>query len=169
MENATKTTSYWDQNAKYSDELTRLTETHMKPSGESDTVEGELIRIANRLIYEHCNNGNCNLVDVEYGEDEYVDGYDDEGNEEYDYEEYIESADINPFYEQMLSLIDETIPSLKPKVNKLRAMVLRYANCELQYKFNEDEMKIYNELVDGIVEYVLPREALGVLVPFNGY
>lgn len=169
METATKTISYWDENAKYSKELTLLTETHMKPSGESDTVEGELIRIANRLVYEYYNNGNCNLIDANWIDEEYVSDYDEEGNEIYDYEEVLDTININPFYEEMLNLIVNTIPSLESKVDKLIGYTIQQATVDNPYTFKQVEQNIYNDIVDGIVEYVLPREALGVLVPFNGY
>ena len=172
METTTKrTVSYWDENAKYSSDLKRLTDLHMPDSGEAATVEGELIRIANRLVYEHCNNGNCNLVNVEYGEEEYLIGYDDEGEEEYDYEETVESTEIDQFYQDMLDLVVETIKPSNPEIEQhvltLIDMVNQIAYCELGYGFGQDEMDVYNNIVDSIMEYVLPRE--NNFVPFNGY
>jgi hypothetical protein len=55
-----KRISYWDNTGKYQKEYDRLWKEQVPSSGESGTLEGELIRAIGRLFYEYCNNGNCN-------------------------------------------------------------------------------------------------------------
>jgi hypothetical protein len=56
----TQRISYWDRNATYSKWLEENFESLVKPSGPSDTVEGELIRAVSKLNHDWGNNGMCN-------------------------------------------------------------------------------------------------------------
>jgi hypothetical protein len=56
----TKRISYWDGNATYSKWMDENYPLLVKPSGPSDTVEGELIRAVSRLNHDWGNNGMCN-------------------------------------------------------------------------------------------------------------
>ena len=51
--------SYWNNEGAYQKELDELSE-KMPVCGAADTLNGELVRAANRLYYDYCNNGNCN-------------------------------------------------------------------------------------------------------------
>jgi hypothetical protein len=57
--------SYWDDNGAYQNEYDKLNKELVPASGEADTVHGEMIRAIGRLFYDFCNNGNCNVLDVE--------------------------------------------------------------------------------------------------------
>jgi hypothetical protein len=73
--------SYWDNNGAYQTEYDKLYEDLVPSRGEADTIHGEMIRATSRLFYDFCNNGNCNVIDVntESCPDCYGSGY-----EEYD-------------------------------------------------------------------------------------
>lgn len=57
------TISFWDNNHPLQETYQKLWDVNVPDSGDSDTVEGELIRAAGRLFYEYCNNGNLNAAD----------------------------------------------------------------------------------------------------------
>ena len=121
---------YWNNNGANEEEFNRLTEKFMKPEGRSENLVGEVVRAMNRLYYEYCNNGNCNAIDAEEIEGEwiecphcggagagYVDEYYEDGDEWYNEEcsecggegGYHEESDynyyLNSFYENFLKII----------------------------------------------------------------
>lgn len=52
--------TYWSGDADYY-ELMQFYNEELVPSfGEADTMEGELLRAINQLVYDHYNNGSCN-------------------------------------------------------------------------------------------------------------
>ena len=55
----TKENTYWNKNGKHQSEFDRLIKL-MPMSGKSDVVAGEMVRAANRLVYDYYNNGMCN-------------------------------------------------------------------------------------------------------------
>ena len=158
------TISYWNDNAKYQKEFSALTDALMPDSGEAETIEGELIRIANRYYWDYCNNGNMNLLEIEYETEEYCAGYDEDDEEIWEEDEYESGCHINEYYEVMLELVRKTIPDSDSVCNEIENLILNMGhNCQ----FNQFEYNIYNEFVDTIVEYVLSKN--GNYSPFNGY
>ena len=154
--------SYWEDTGRFQKDFDRLTKEHMRPSGPSLTIEGELIRIANRFYYEWCNNGNCNLFIENWVDEEYYIGTDDEGDEEYDTETTLESVEVSPFYQELLDFTIKTLKDSNPEIITIIDSIIEYATnraiYENSYKFNKTEHDLYNPLVDAIMEYVLPRE-----------
>jgi len=57
-----KKNSYWGETGAYQEEYDTLWKELVPPSGKAKTKHGELLRCASRLMYEYCNNGNCNLI-----------------------------------------------------------------------------------------------------------
>ena len=57
--------SYWNNNGAYQEQYDKLYESLVPSRGESDTVHGEMLRAVSRLFYDYCNNGNCNIRDVQ--------------------------------------------------------------------------------------------------------
>lgn len=51
---------YWNNNGAYQQEMERLYSKFVPMCGCSENLIGEVIRAANRLYYEFCDNGNCN-------------------------------------------------------------------------------------------------------------
>lgn len=166
--------SYWNDNAKFSKEFSKLTEDLMPAQGEGETVEAELIRIANRYYWDYCNNGNMNLLQIDYKEVDngyYEEVYNEE-TEEYDeewvedYEEEAMGSYISPYYAPMLELVSSTIQTERAKEAclDLEDLIIK---MEHDCQFNQKEYNVYNEFVDVIVEYVLAKN--GNYTPFNGY
>ena len=54
------TKSYWNRNGKHQKEMDRLFDQLVPYDGSSNTVEGEILRAANRIYYDYYNNGMCN-------------------------------------------------------------------------------------------------------------
>jgi hypothetical protein len=77
---------YWNNNGAYTQEMDRLYKKFVPMYGRSKNLTGEVIRAANRLYYEFCNNGNGNALNIisEWVECVYcggsglIDVYDDE-------------------------------------------------------------------------------------------
>jgi hypothetical protein len=68
---------YWSENAVYADFLSEKYDLLVPARGEADTMHGELIRCFSRLVYEHCNNGNCNANDGNMADDDCSNCYGD--------------------------------------------------------------------------------------------
>lgn len=54
------TKHYWNNEGAYESQFDALTKTLMPAEGRAEYLVGEVVRAANRLYYEYCNNGNCN-------------------------------------------------------------------------------------------------------------
>jgi hypothetical protein len=53
----TESQKYWGSGEPHHNEYSALFKKLVKPSGTSDTVEGELLRAANKIYYDYYNNG----------------------------------------------------------------------------------------------------------------
>jgi hypothetical protein len=124
--------SYWDQNGAYHNEFDQLTESLMAPSGSSETLHGELIRACNRLVYEHCNNGNCNALND--------DGY-----------------GISSFYAQFLNLIERSVAESSQYVEKVRSIIKADLYSDPS-NFSDENMQAYANMCDVVVHYILNNE-----------
>jgi hypothetical protein len=168
--------SYWDGNGKYQKEYDRLWKELVPASGEAETEEGELIRAVGRLFYEYCNNGNCNAAEREqescdycYGSGEIENPYYDEDDEDGYEDEYEECAycdggyvdgdlELDDFYGGFLDLIDEKVGCTK-EVDDVRKLILN-DSLHYNYTYSQEEMDVYNRLVDKVVEYILKQEEI---------
>ena len=52
--------TYWSGNGQYQDLHEKYFEDLVPSFGSAETLEGELLRAINQLIYDHYNNGSCN-------------------------------------------------------------------------------------------------------------
>jgi len=62
----------WDSEHPKSDLFDALWKDLVPSSGCAETVNGELVRVVGRFIHEYANNGNCNLLDMEWKECTYT-------------------------------------------------------------------------------------------------
>ena len=122
--------SYWNETGAYQKEYNELYDKLVPAKGEAKTLHGELIRCGSRLVYEFYNNGNWNVMNDD------GDGY----------------VSINGFYEEMIDFIEETIKG--DYVRRLRIFLLGESSC----LNDEQEDKIYNDLMDNIMHFVLTTE-----------
>ena len=124
--------SYWNSNGAYQAEYDKLYGELVPASGSAETLKGELIRAISRLVYEHCNNGNCNAreVDNPYS-------WDDEGY-------------VSEFYDKFLSLIYDNVPSAEALTELVRETI-----CDNPRDFSDEVMGIYAHLCDHVIHYCL--------------
>lgn len=172
--------SYWGDTGAYQEEHDKLYENMVAVVGESHTINGELLRIANRFYYDYCNNGNCNCVEREMIEEEYYedcydcdgtgeceDGYDenDEPNlvtcdycsgtgEIVGYDEYDGDCKLNGYWDDMLDFMKVHVLE-RDKVKALEKFLLSDGD---KCTFNDDEMHIYDELTDAVIYQILTTE-----------
>jgi len=161
--------SYWDSNGIYQKEYDELYSKLVPSSGEANTVHGEMIRCVSRLLYDYCNNGNCNVLDG--GPQTYYEtcgqcggsGYEDEDEEKQcnwcygDGEIEVEGFDdiiINDYYLDMFNFLQHNM--LNPKyVIDLKEFLL---DGDGFFNFGPEEMKRYNALTDEVMYQILTTE-----------
>jgi hypothetical protein len=176
--------SYWDGNGAYQTEYDKLYEELVPSSGEADTVHGEMIRAASRLFYDYCNNGNCNVREIttDYCDECGGSGYEEHeepcwcgGDEEAECDEcdgsgtYIETSDcqycggecyvpsgveINGYYQDMIDFLAQHLNDRKV-VENIERFIKQEDLGYGDYTFSDDEMKVYNNLVDAVMHQVL--------------
>ena len=171
--------SYWNENGAYQKEYASLWDELVPRQGEAKTVHGELLRSVSRLQYDYCNNGNCNIIETEtYTEysncyncdDGEIDNgdVDDDGNEVMEMceeccgsgeigEEYDGDVTIDEYYQKMIDFIHYNI-SDKVVADDLEIFLQRKDIGYGTYTFNDDEMKIYNNLFDAVMHEILTTE-----------
>ena len=141
--------TYWNNQGAYKEEMSRLTDEMMPSEGSAETLNGELIRAANRLYYDYCNNGNGNAVNVRY-ESDWTGGDDDDEHE---------IRSWNPYYKKFYRLIVDTLRTVKTEfdwtgfsanMDKLERMTVDY-----EPGFEDEDMAVYDYMVDAVVWYVL--------------
>ncbi len=182
--------SYWNNNGAYQTEYDKLYEDLVPSRGEADTVHGEMIRSVSRLFYDFCNNGNCNVREIQqdscgdcggcgYEEEECSNCY---GNGEIEFDEDGEpeacydcdgsgvhtndcsycggnctvdgDVEINDYYQEMLDFLKRHLNNtdvVENLVEFLERDDLGYGT----YTFGDDEMKVYNDLVDAVVYQII--------------
>jgi hypothetical protein len=170
--------SYWGGNGAYQKEYDSLWVELVPSQGEAKTVHGELIRSLGRLQHDYCNNGNCNIRNIETYTEYYAchscDGegdngdVDDDGNEVMEMceecwgsgeigEEYNGDITIDEYYQKMIDFIHYNI-SDKVVADDLEIFLKRKDIGYSTYTFNDDEMKIYNNLFDAVMYEILTTE-----------
>jgi hypothetical protein len=161
--------SYWDETGKYQADHKRLWDAHVPASGESKTIEGELIRAIGRLFYEYCNNGNCNAGEWEEEDCPVCDGsgfqWCDSEEEDVDCSycggecKIPNTIQIKGLYGEFLNLIKDVV-GCEEEVEEVKALI---TNEELHYNYtySQEELDIYNILCDKVIEYVLEKEKTG--------
>lgn len=170
--------NYWNHTGIYQKEYDILKQL-VPDMGESDNVHGEMVRCVGRLYYDFCNNGNCNAIDhtVETethdcsecnGSGEVEEENDETGEVEMvscgeccgsgEYEEDIDGeAFINPFFKKMIDFLREKV-SDKKVIDNLEAFMLDNSKGYSHYNFDNEEMAIYDALVDEVVYCCLTTE-----------
>lgn len=170
---------YWNNNGTYQQEMDRLYDKFVPTSGRSYNLTGEVVRAANRLYYEFCNNGNHNALETisEWVECSYcggsglIDVYDDEEfcaeecpdcNGEGGY--YDEEFTLNEYYDNFIKLIRHYFEQKNCKEG-IEAIdeVLRIIECS--YKPEDYFITKYDRCIDYVVWCVLNDEDNQELIP----
>ena len=159
--------SYWSNNGVYQKQFDELYKKFVPASGEADTIHGEMIRAVNRLTYDFCNNGNCNVLEYEQdtceecGGSGYIDNDDEDGIEDcYCCDgEGTEQGEIiiDEYYGDMLHFLEVNMKETK-SLDRLMNFVLDDSLGYGKYSFDDKQMKIYNDLTDEVMFQVLNTE-----------
>lgn len=170
--------SYWNSTGIYQKEYNDLTKL-VPDMGEANTMHGEMIRCVGRLYHDFCNNGNYNAIDHtvetethdcsecngsgeveerndETGETEMVSCGDCCGSGEYE-EDVDGEAFINPFFKKMIDFLRQKV-SDKTVIDNLEAFMLDNSKGYSQYKFDDEEMNVYDLLADEVIYICLTTE-----------
>lgn len=178
------TKHYWNNEGVYDKEFTQMTETLMKATGRGDNLRAEVVRAANRLYYEYCNNGNCNALHVEYGDEVEVTcsccggcGYlgDDEddtcdecGGSGVVYEEGENEYSVSEYYDNFINLIQEALnnkESLKAMEN-IRSFIEQTGDeTPSNWYFNDNNMHMYDLMIDLVYEWAVKHENDNTPIP----
>ena len=133
--------NYWNSNGAYQEEYDKLYTELVPNSGSAETLKGELIRAISRLVYEHCNNGNCNACESDST-------YDWDEDEEIEGECY-----VSAFYGKFLSLISNHVKGARDIIDNVEELI-----CARPDDFSEGAMSLYAHLCDHVIHYVLDPE-----------
>ncbi len=145
--------SYWEEKGAYNAEFGKLTRDFMPSEGCGATLTAEIVRAANRLYYEFCNNGNCNACEInESNENEYSycgGGY-------YEEETEIKIAD---FYANFIDLIETTLiangdEEIETICENIRTIIIDMPNETVRYT-DINNIHQYDLLIDHVAAYAL--------------
>jgi hypothetical protein len=139
------TTSYWDENGKYQKEYDTLFDKLVPTSGRAKTNDGNIIRALSCLWYDYCNNGNCNVAEMDYKygvENTRLVG---RGKESVDYIRY----NVPQIEDELQGVIDLIFASVDDS-----------GDGRLNYDYNQSEMDVYNRLTNKCIEYILNKHGV---------
>lgn len=178
------TKHYWDNEGVYDKEFNELTNALMEPAGRGDNLRAEVVRAANRLYYEYCNNGNCNAVHVECGDEVEVtcpccggSGYlgedTDDICDECDgmgvvYEEGEEEYSVSEYYDNFIKLIIDALndkESLKA-MEDIRSFIEQTGDgASSNWYFSDNNMHMYDLMIDLVYEWAVKHENDNTPIP----
>lgn len=163
--------TYWNRKGIYQKEYDYLKKL-VPDKNEANSVHGEMLRCVGKLYYDYCNNGNCNAIEhlvesqthycsicngvgevseynEEMEEDEMVSCADCSGSGEH--EDFINGdAFINPFYKKFIDFLKENV-SNREIIERVELFMLDNSNGYTHYKFDDEEMNIYDAMIDEVI------------------
>lgn len=167
--------SYWEKSGAYTKEMDKLYDELVPAEGAAATLTGEIVRAANRLYYEFCNNGNCNACEIHEGDEietpcpycggrGYV-GEDEEceecGGSGVIYEEGESEIEIADFYANFIDLIETTLSEagdeeIETICESIRTIIrdMPLYNGSLRYT-DDKNMHQYDILIDHVAAYAI--------------
>lgn len=172
------TKHYWNNEGAYETEMKELTDRFMPASGAAKTFVGEVVRAANRLYYEYCNNGNGNACEIHTETQERIcdtcssSGYitDEDGNEVecpdcggsgcWDDEVVDEYAEMDKYYGAFVGIIrqafkeDNMTEGLKA-IDAVEGVIMSYSHYSSKTYFSDENMHKYDLMIDNVVEYAM--------------
>lgn len=179
------TKHYWNNEGVYDKEFTQMTEALMEATGRGDNLRAEVVRAANRLYYEYCNNGNCNAREIKEQEPEEIDcpicgglGYIDD-EEQCDCEEccgsgviYDESeveVKIDKFYGAFIDLIRNAFKNDNNEdgvsvIDRIENFIMNEDTDQRSY-FSDNKMHIYDLMIDLVYEWAVKHENDNTPIP----
>lgn len=181
---------YWNKEGRFDQEFTELTNRLMPGVGRGESLMAEVVRAANRLYYEYCNNGNCNVM--KYSEVDEIEiecpyccgeGYlhDDQENicPECDgagviYEEGEGEWEFDQYWDNFIKLIRETLAGSELEtlpngfqaeaeslMDDIRNFIESHAGeCGSNY-FSDGNMHRYDQMIDLVYVWCVANEGRG--------
>lgn len=178
------TKHYWNNEGVYDKEFTQMTEMLMKATGRGDNLRAEVVRAANRLYYEYCNNGNCNAVHVEYGDEVEVtcpfccgEGYLDDEQEEICgvcdgsgvvYEEGENEYSVSEYYDNFIKLIRDALNDRESfkAMEDIRSFIEQTGDgAPHDWYFNDNNMHMYDLMIDLVYEWAVKHKNDNTPIP----
>lgn len=156
---------YWDGKGKYQEAYDNIWK-KVPAKGESDIKYVEAVRCMGRLIYEYCNNGNCNATEAHMKDCYRCDGtgyeHMNEDDEEQESNEdcyecggncrVVKEYSVSEYYAECLQKVADYT-----KEYRLVKQVRDIIQTEGRYSFSPRERAPYNLLCDAVV-----RKAIGL-------
>lgn len=144
---------YWDGKGVNQELFTEMTDSLMPAQDEGKTLHAEMIRAANRLSYDYCNNGNCNVIERIYE-------WDDDCGDDVEVD-----REINSYYQRMLDLLEATFIEAGEEyiegakiVGEIQDFILEGdPDCDSCY-FSDKNMVMYDILIDYVLLYITNTE-----------
>lgn len=142
--------SYWQETGVYQKEYDELYKDLVPARGCAETIAGEMVRGVSRLYYDYFNNGNCNVADVQYDDDD-----------------CIESAKVDAYYQKFFNLlrkvyteihgIKEEEENMEKAFENLRKVEKIIIDCgEQTHSFSSVAETIYDNMADYCI-YVVTK------------
>jgi len=137
--------SFWNDNHPLTPKFNELLK-NMPSRGSGDTLHTILITIANRIVYDFYNNGNCNIVDSQVVRSRgYSSSWEDDDMEY----EYI----ITDFYSEMLEFVEQFLEvQEKEFFNKFIEYIVN--TVKYDYDYNQEADDMYNKFVILIMDII---------------
>lgn len=169
------TKHYWNNEGAYEAEFSKLTEEFMPAEGRAKNLVGEVVRAANRLYYEYCNNGNCNAREIEEQDPEEMEcpicgglGYvdDDEectceecGGSGVIYDEPEVEVKLDKFYGAFIDLIRNAFENDNNEdgvsvMDSIENFIMNEDTDQRSY-FSDKNMNRYDLMIDLVAEYAI--------------
>ena len=148
------TKHYWNNEGAYEQEFSQLTNELMPATGKAEYLVGEVVRAANRLYYEYCNNGNMNARDIkEWGDDD-------------DYE-----VGLSEFYGAFINIIRDALDRDGDEdgvkvMDFIESFITNYDSDSREY-FSDENMHKYDLMIDHVAEYALRHKDDKTAIPAN--
>ncbi len=182
------TKHYWNNEGAYEKEFSELTNEFMPAEGRAKNLVGEVVRAANRLYYEYCNNGNCNAREIEEQDPEEIEcpicgglGYidDDEectceecGGSGVIYDEPEMEVKLDKFYGAFIDLIRDAFENDNNEdgvsvMDRIENFIMNEDTDQRSY-FSDKNMNRYDLMIDLVAEYAIKHHNDNTPIP-NDY
>lgn len=178
------TKHYWNNEGVYDKQFTQLTEQLMKATGRGDNLRAEVVRAANRLYYEYCNNGNCNAVNIEYGDevedicpccggcgylgDDEDDTCDECGGCGVVYREGESEYSVSEYYNNFIELIRDALNDKESNgaMEDIRSFIEQTAEgAPRDWYFSDSNMHKYDLMIDLVYEWAVKNKNDNTPIP----
>lgn len=132
--------------------------------GKAETPEGEVIRAIGRLVYEWCNNGNCNAAEFLTTTCPECDGSGYEDGEDPEQADCCycgghctvpDGVELSEDFNEMLEHIKIHVPNVSNEVAAVKTLIIGDKNYN--YNYDEEENAIYNAMTTKALAWVVEQ------------